>query len=265
MRREQGAPIVAGIIQRKIDAAVRPGGLCSPMTRRVPEVRVISIGTLAANPLWEEKSPVRSGHATTTLIRSADRTILVDPGLPDRAVAARLFERAGIKPEAVTHVFLTCFRPDVFRGILAFDKAKWWISQEEREQVGVPLVAKLQEAAAAEDAELKAALELDVGILRRCEPAPDELAPHVSLFPLHGVTPGLTGVLVAMPGGAGATVLIAGDAVPTVEHLERGQVLSLAADVQQARESFGEAVEIADLIVPGRDNMVVNPVKGRVR
>lgn len=239
------------------------GAYAPRMTRRAPEVRIISIGTLAANPLWEEKVPVRAAHATTTLIRSGDRTILIDPGLPDRAVAARLFERAGIRPEAVTHVFLTCFRPDVFRGILAFDKARWWIGQEEREQVGVPLVEKLHEAAAAEDAELKAALELDVGILRRCEPAPDELAPHVSLFPLPGVTPGLTGVLVAMPGGAGATVLVAGDAVPTVEHLERGMVLDSAVNVMQARESFAEAVEIADVIVPGRDNLAVNPVRGR--
>ncbi len=235
------------------------------MSRKVPEVRVISIGTLSANPLWDERGNMRTAHATTTLIRSGDRVVLVDPGLPDRAIAARLFERAGLKPEAVTHVFLTCFRPDVFRGILAFEKAKWWISQDEREQVGVPLVGKLQEAAQAGDAELKAALELDVGILKRCEAAPDELAPHVSMFPLHGVTPGLTGVIVAMPGsgGAGATVLIAGDAVPTVEHLERGQVLSPAADVVQAKESFAEAVEIADIIVPGRDNIVLNPMKGR--
>ncbi|MBX3405195.1 MAG: MBL fold metallo-hydrolase [Phycisphaeraceae bacterium] len=235
------------------------------MTRTAPEVRVISIGTLAANPLWEERFPVRTGHATTTLIRLGDRVILVDPGLPDRAVAARLTERAGIPASAVTHVFLTSFKPDVFRGILAFEKAKWWISQDEREQVGVPLVGQLQEAAAAGDAELKAALELDVGILRRCEPAPDEIAPHVSLFPLPGVTPGLTGLLVAMPGrgGSGPTVLIAGDAVPTVEHLERGMVLDSAVNVTRARESFGEAVEIADLIVPGRDNLVVNPVKVR--
>lgn len=236
------------------------------MTRRAPEVRIISIGALAAHPLWDEKIPVRAAHATTTLIRSGDRTILIDPGLPDRALAARLFERAGIKPDAVTHVFLTSFRPDVFRGILAFDKAKWWISQEEREQVGVPLVAKLQEAAAADDAELKSALELDVGILRRCEPAPDEIAPHVSLFPLYGVTPGLTGVLIAMPATAGgATMLVAGDAVPTIEHLERAQVLDSAVNVTQARESFGEAVEIADIIIPGRDNLFVNPVKTRVR
>lgn len=244
----------------RADAAYAPG-----MTRTAPEVRVISIGTLAANPLWEERAPVRTGHATTTLIRSGDRVILVDPGLPDRAVAARLTERAGIPASAVTHVFLTCFKPDVFRGILAFEKAKWWISQDEREQIGVPLVGQLQEAAAAGDAELKAALELDVGILRRCEPAPDEIAPHVSLFPLPGATPGLTGLLIAMPGrgGGGPTVLIAGDAVPTVEHLERGMVLDSAVNVTRARESFAEAVEIADLIVPGRDNLVVNPVRGR--
>ncbi len=238
------------------------------MKGRAPEVRVISIGTLAAHPLWDEKGPARTGHATTTLVRSGERVILIDPGLPDRAAVARLFERTGLRPEAITHVFLTSFRPDVFRGILAFEKAKWWVSQEEREQVGVPLVSRLQEAAAAGDTELKAALELDVGILKRCEPAPDQLAPHVSLFPLHGMTPGLTGVLVAMPtsgGQSGATVLVAGDAVPTVEHLERGMVLSSAADVAKARESFGEAVEIADIIVPGRDNMVVNPVKGRGR
>ena len=36
-----------------------------------PEYRIISIGTLAANPLWDEKVPVRTGHATTTLIASA--------------------------------------------------------------------------------------------------------------------------------------------------------------------------------------------------
>jgi len=79
------------------------------------------------------------------------------------------------------------------------------------------------------------------------------------------VTPGLTGVLVAMPGagGGGATILVAGDAIPTVEHLERGMVIDSAVNVTQALESFGEAVEIADIIIPGRDNLVVNPVKGR--
>jgi hypothetical protein len=38
-------------------------------------------------------------------------------------------------------------------------------------------------------------------------------------------------------------------------------VLSGAADTDQARESFAEAVEIADVLVLGRDNAVSNPTK----
>ena len=48
---------------------------------------------------------------------------------------------------------------------------------------------------------------------------------------------------------------------PTVEHLERGQVLPSCASIEQAQESFGEAVEIADVIVPGRDNIILNPLR----
>lgn len=222
------------------------------------DFRIISIGTLAAHPLWEEKSAVRSGHATTVLIRSGKKVILVDPGLPGQIIVARLRERAGIGPEAITHVFLTSFKPETSRGILAFEKATWWVSQPEREAIGVPLVGELQAAAAADDEDLKSALELDVAVLRRCEPAPDRLAEGVDQFPLHGVTPGLTGLL--LPGRV-STTLICGDSVPTIEHLERGMVLQSAANIVQAREALAEAVEIADYLVLGRDNLVPNPVR----
>ena len=59
---------------------------------------IISIGTLSRNRLWNEREPVRTPHATTTLIRAGDRRILVDPGLPPPALAARLFERTGMRP-----------------------------------------------------------------------------------------------------------------------------------------------------------------------
>jgi glyoxylase-like metal-dependent hydrolase (beta-lactamase superfamily II) len=222
------------------------------------DIRVISIGTLAANPLWGEKAAVRVGHATTSLVRSDKRVILIDPGLPEPTVVGRLFERAGIRPEAVTHVFLTSFRPETRRGILAFEHATWWISPAEREGVGVPLIGRLQEAVEHGDQELRAALELDVAILKRFEPAPDRLAAHVDLFPLPGVTPGLSGVLIAQPR---ATTLICGDAIATLEHLEKGMVLGGAAGVEQAQGSFAEAVEIADWLVLGRDSMVANPVR----
>lgn len=222
------------------------------------DTRVISIGALSANSLWGEKVAVRTGHATTTLIRTGKRTILVDPGLPEKVLAARLNERAGLLPKDITHVFLTAFKPDTSRGITLFDHATWWVNSVERESVGVPLVAALQKAAAEGDQELKTAFERDVAILRRCEPAPDRLGDNVDLFPLPGVTPGTAGVLVA---SSRQTLVVCGDAVPTIDHLEKGMVLESAADVTRARESFAEAVEIADVLVLGRDNLVANPVK----
>jgi glyoxylase-like metal-dependent hydrolase (beta-lactamase superfamily II) len=226
------------------------------------DLRVISIGALSAHPLWGERSPVRSGHATTTLIRAGKKTILVDPGLPDQVLIARLGERANVKPTQVTHIFLTSFNPELRRGLLAFQHATWWISSTERDQIGAGLVARVHEASEEGDDTLQATLQQEIAILHRCQPAPDHLADEkgerIDLFPLPGVTPGLTGLLLA---GSRHTTLICGDAVPTVEHLEQGQVLQDAADVDRARESFAEAIEIADLLVLGRDNVVVNPTK----
>jgi hypothetical protein len=63
----------------------------------------------------------------------------------------------------------------------------------------------------------------------------------------------LTGLLLP---GVGATTLIAGDAIPTAEHLSAGQVFTPCFDLEAARESFQEAIEIADWVVCGRDNIV---------
>jgi glyoxylase-like metal-dependent hydrolase (beta-lactamase superfamily II) len=229
--------------------------------KTVVEARVVSIGTLASHPLWMERAEIRTGHATCTLIRSGKRVIVVDPGLPDRVMASRVNERAGIAVGDVTHVFLTSFQPDTSRGIGAFPHATWWVSEREREAVGIPLARKLKEAALSEDDEVKASLQVQVAVLKRCEPAPDRLADGVDVFPLPGVTPGMTGVLVEQGRGGKGTLLVTGDAVATIEHLERGMVLNPAADVALAQESFKEAVEIADWFIPGRDNLVANPVR----
>ncbi|MCC5785779.1 MAG: MBL fold metallo-hydrolase [Phycisphaerales bacterium] len=222
------------------------------------ELRIISIGTLSIHPNWGEGSPVRTGHATTSLIRSGDRVVLVDPGLPEQMIGARLQERAGIRPDAVTDVFLTRFHPEVWRGIGAFANARWLIGGRERESVGVPLASHLKRAMEEGDDETVEALRQHIAILHRCEAAPDRLAPGLDLFPLYGVSPGLCGLLIDE---ARHTTLICGDAVATIEHLLDGKVLRGAADINQAKESFAEAIEIADLLVLGRDNMVVNPTK----
>ncbi|MCC6229216.1 MAG: MBL fold metallo-hydrolase [Phycisphaerales bacterium] len=226
------------------------------------DYRIISIGALSAHPLWGEKEPVRTGHSTTTLVRSRDRVIIVDPGLPSQALAARLQERAKLPAAAVTDVFLTSFRPDARRALDLFDDATWWIHNDERERVGVMLASTLrriaQDAPGDEDDPIRAAIERDIVILQRCKPAPDHLADHVDIFPLPGVSPGTCGLLLEEPR---ATTLICGDAIPTTEHLQQGQVLPNCADYDKAKESFQEAVEIADFLILGRDNIVANPTR----
>jgi glyoxylase-like metal-dependent hydrolase (beta-lactamase superfamily II) len=97
--------------------------------------RVISIGTLAHNPLWGERGDVRPAHATTVLIDAGDAKILVDPSLPEQILVPRLAERSGLKPEAITHVFLTNFHPMRRRGLAAFDDAQWYVGELEREMI----------------------------------------------------------------------------------------------------------------------------------
>jgi len=235
------------------------------------DTRVISIGALSANPLWNERQPVRTGHSTTTLVRAGDAVILVDPGLPAPALKARLGERANLEPNDITHVFLTSFSPECRRALEMFDRAEWLLSEGERETVGVPMAHSLQRLAQTAEDVANAGEELDddqktmldivrrdVAILARCHAAPDSLAPGVDLFPLPGVTQGMCGLLLSEPT---RTTLICGDAVPTQDHLDQGKVLPTCWDREKAQESFKEAIEIADTLVLGRDNAVINPTR----
>src|SRR5688500_9458479 len=109
----------------------------------MPSVRVdiISIGTLSRNRLWNEGEAVRTAHATTTLIRAGKKNILVDPGLPAPALAARLHERTGLKPDAIDTVYLTNFRQPHRAGVELFKNATKLIHELEKESA----IAQLRE------------------------------------------------------------------------------------------------------------------------
>lgn len=221
-----------------------------------PTVRfdIISIGALSRNRLWSETEPVRTAHATTTLLRTGQRNILVDPGLPAAALSARLGERAGLRPEQIDAVFLTNFRPSHRAGLGIFPHAKVLIHEIEQQAVRHHLENLINDAPAQDQD--RAWLEQELAALNAMEPAEDKLAEHVDLFPLFGYTPGNCGLLVAAPT---TTILIAGDAVATQDHFLAGQVLPDAYDIATAQESLREVYEIADLIVPGHDNVFLNP------
>lgn len=223
--------------------------------------RVISIGTLAAHPLWGEdpRLEVRTGHATCTLVSLDDGThILVDPSLPASAMLARLGERAPVKPHEVTHVFLTSADALHHRAITLFGEATWLTHEAELQAARARVGELLAEAADQGHPEVEAALRQEMDALERCRPAPDKVVEGVDLFPLFGVTPGCCGLLLPLPG---ATLLICGDAVASVEHVEQGKVLPSSFDIEQAQESMAEAIQIADLLIPGRDNVIVNPLR----
>lgn len=221
-------------------------------------VDVLSIGTLDRNRLWNESAPVRTAHATTSLIRTgsgrSERLIIVDPGLPAVAIAARLAERSGIAPARVTTVFLTNFTPAHRAGLDAFGHAEVLMWEPEIEHARRDLEDRLSRES--DDDDLRRSLEADLKLLARIAPAPDKLAPDIDLFPLPGHTPGTCGLLIT---SAALTTLLAGDAVPTLDHFLAGQVLPDAHNIAQAQSSLTEAYEIADLIIPGHDNLFTNP------
>jgi len=217
--------------------------------------RVVSIGTLATNPLREERGDRRPSHATTTLLQNNGEVILVDPSLPPDAMASRLDERSGLRLEDVSTVFLTNYHPDRWRSLPGLLHATWLMHEPEIEAATDAID---NAAAEAETADL---IEQHRGWLPRFSAADDRIAPGVDLFPLPGMTIGTCGLLLPLPA---ATVLICGDAIATIEHLERGMVLTPCADLEAAQESIREAVEIADLLILGRDNVVLNPL-GRQR
>ncbi len=223
-----------------------------------PDYRIISIGTLDVHPLWDERVEVRTGHVTTTLITAGEAKILVNPSLPVAALVARMCERTSVKPRQITHVFLTSFARDGRRALEAFSGAEWLIWEPERAVAASALESGLHEAKEASETDLADHYEQELGLLGRCQTAPDHLTPGVDLFPLPGVTPGTCGLLLPLPR---TTVLICGDAVATIEHLEQGKVLPHCHDIEQAQGSFAEAVEIADLLILGRDNIAPNPLR----
>lgn len=198
---------------------------------------VLAIGTLARNRFWDEKADVREEFATVCLVRSGETVLVVDPGWPAEVLDAVLFYRAGLRPEAVTHVFLTHVDPAHARGAGLFDGARWMAYDEEI------LFAR---------SELRGDKPMD-DIINRLVEAPEKIAPGIDIYPTPGHSPGHTSLMVNTPI---QTTVLAGDAILTGDHLEHGDLGPRLYDRDKAEESFRELIEIADFIVPGHDNVV---------
>ncbi|MFW6133409.1 MAG: hypothetical protein ACOC8F_05885 [Planctomycetota bacterium] len=217
------------------------------------EYRVISIGALSRNRLWGETTPVRTAHATTTLIRDGDRAILVDPSLPAAALEARFNERTGGRLGDVTDVFCTTLRPVHRRALEAMGAARWWAHETELETYRHHLEGLADSAGRLSPSQARD-VEADLELLQKFDAVPEKLTEHVQLFPLAGASPGSAGLLLANPT---VTVVVAGDAALTAGHLLAGQAWAGSADTEAALGSLRDVVEVADVVVCGHDNLTL--------
>jgi len=206
--------------------------------------------------MWSERSKLRTGHATTSIVKSEDATLLVDPSLPPTVVGAKLNERWGMDLSSVTHVFLTSFDPDRRRTLVGLEHATWYMHEPEIQSAKVAIEDELHRADG--DQELCNILEQHLDLLTRFEVPNDHVLPNIDLFPLPGYTPGSCGLLLLT---ASKTALICGDTIATQEHLDKGAVLSNCVCAEDAMDSFKECLGIADIFVPGRDNVLANPIR----
>ena len=219
------------------------------------EYIIISVGTLSHNRLWDESAPVRSSHATTTLVRDEGRTILVDPSLPAALLETRYDERTGGTLADVTDVFCTTLRPVHRRGIGAFEDANWWADETEIETYISHLTGLLDSAEQLNPEDVNG-IEADLALLGRFAAAPEKFTRQVQFYPLRGASPGSAGLLLTP---ATSTVVIAGDAAVTAQHVLAGQVWKGCFDTEAALAALTDMIELADVIVPGHDNILFTP------
>lgn len=206
---------------------------------------VLTIGHLSRNRYWGEADDraYREPLCTSTLIRAAGRTIVVDPGLPPEEMGSVLDRRAGIAPEAVDTVVLTHFHGDHRVALEAFPHAAWYMALQEIEH-WMPRPP---------------ADSPDRGLLDRLRPVGRAILPGIDVIETPGHTPGHASLLFE---SAGLRVVVAGDAAMTRDFFRHRDYYFNTADAGAAVRSIETIAGIADIVIPGHDNYFLNRPRG---
>jgi glyoxylase-like metal-dependent hydrolase (beta-lactamase superfamily II) len=193
----------------------------------------LTIGHLSMNRFWGETERKRSPLCTSTLIRTSDGLLLVDPSVPAPQMPVLLNDQAGVAAEEISHVFLTHFHGDHRFGLEAFPHATWWMAPAEI------------------DFWRERASESDGRLLERLRPASEELLPGVRTLFTPGHTPGHTSLMFPW---RGRRVVVAADAAMTEEFFWAGEGYHNSTDLAAARDTIARLASAADLIIPGHGN-----------
>lgn len=203
---------------------------------------ILTIGHLSRNKFWGESDgrAYRPARCTCTLLRTGGRTIIVDPSCPPEEMAAVLDQRTGLKPDAVDTVFLTHFHGDHRYGIEAFPHAEWYMAREEIQDWEGRLPAGSP----------------DRSTLARVRPVDGERLPGIAIIATPGHTRSHASLLFT---SEAMRVVIAADAAMTRDFFLARDYYFNTEDPARAVASIERIGEIADIIVPGHDNLFLKP------
>lgn len=202
---------------------------------------VLTIGHLSRNRYWGEADDraYREPLCTSTLIRTAGHTVVVDPGLPPEDMVRVLDRRAGIAPASVDIVFLTHVHGDHRVGLAAFPNAVWCMPPVEIEH-------------------WKTQLGLDSPdrqVLDLMRPAGPELIPGIRIVATPGHSVGHASLAFESDG---LRVVVAGDAAMTQDFFRHDDYYFNTVDPEAAVRSIATVAREADVVVPGHDNYFLN-------
>ena len=198
---------------------------------KVDRWSIITIGNLSRNQYWGEPNDraFREVLCTTTLITAGGIRLLVDPSVasPD-GMAKELNRRTGLKLDDITAIFITHEHGDHVAGLANFPKPPWYSSAQTAE-----------------------VLNRGNRFAKQIEPAPNALFDAVEVVPTPGHTRGHHSLRFQCDG---KWIVVAGDAVPTLDFWRDRRSFFNAVNPEQGSRTMDAIAKMADIVVPGHDN-----------
>ena len=205
------------------------------------EFHVLTLGQFSRNRFWGEleTQSYREPICTSTLVKGKFN-IIIDPSLPPAEMEKVLYNRTGLRPDKVDMVFITHSHGDHYVGVELFEKARWYMSEIELEEMK------------------KSGNQRVLEIARKLECCGSGLADGLEFASFPGHTRGTTGMLFDTNDGR---VCVCGDAVMTRDFFINRSGYYNSLDFDKASESIKEMALMADIVVPGHDNYFLNKRK----
>jgi glyoxylase-like metal-dependent hydrolase (beta-lactamase superfamily II) len=196
---------------------------------------IITIGNLSRNRYWGESDSqaVRAAICTCTVVQGEGFRLIVDPSLARaEQMTFELDRRTGLKPRDLDAVFITHEHGDHWAGLAHFPEAKWFAA-----------------------ADVAAALNKTGKLSKAVEPAASWLFSAVEIIPTPGHTMSHHSLRFDCEG---LSVLLAGDAVATRDFWGERRGYYNCVDFELSRQSMDKIARLADIVVPGHDNLFLN-------